>query len=454
MPSILRIAEVSVYSVLNLLPHMLLAIYPFKNTLRFKKSLTLYLVGVITLLQILIGNLSAFSTLPNSFLSISSTLTYFIFYFIAVKAHLGKRLFVLLFLSNMANFVTMAAKCIEGLIFGAETAYMDYNYTYSLCMVIVHLCTTLPLFFYIKKYVTPVMDSHYNHNKGFWGYVWLIPLTFYLFWFHHTYGGDTSAIDIALDYHHTVYLLVIDLGSLLIYHMVMNMMLFQEKTIILEQKNQQLALNNLQYEYLSEKINEARHAKHDIRHHITVMESYLKANDYNKLEQYLASYKKSMPDDTTIVFCKNTVVNALLLYFAQQAKNNDIDFDVVIADIPDVINISASDLSVVMGNLIENAIEACLNVVDRKRKITIRIKEQDGFMFFMVENTYSGELKKDGNGFYLSSKSQSDKRGLGLRSVRNIIKKYDGILEIQHNNGIFSVSVFSGIKQENQSETL
>ena len=125
MLSIFRIAEVSLYSILNLLPHMLLAIYPFKNNLRFKKSLTLYLIGFITLLQILIGNLSAFSSLPNSFLSLSSTLVYIIFYFIAIKAHFGKKLFVLLFLSNLANFVTMAAKCLEGLIFGTENAYLD-----------------------------------------------------------------------------------------------------------------------------------------------------------------------------------------------------------------------------------------------------------------------------------------------------------------------------------------
>lgn len=163
----------------------------------------------------------------------------------------------------------------------------------------------------------------------------------------------------------------------MVYHMVIKVILIQHKSIELENNNHRLAMQNLQYVNLQERINEARQAKHDIRHHITIMDSYLQNKEYDKLNAYLNSYKKSLSYDSKIVFCKHYAINTLLLYFAQQAKNNNIDFDVVISDIPEGINIPDN----VLGNLLENAIEACQQIHNRPRKITIRSKASDGNLF-------------------------------------------------------------------------
>lgn len=440
MPPIYRILEVSVYSILNFFPHMILAMYPFRRRLRFSLTVTGILIAIITVIQIVIGNLAAFSTINNGILSILSTGVYALFYFFAVKAQFGKSLFTLLMLSNMANFVIISSKCLEGLIFG-DIALESYRYTYSICMVIVHIITTIPLFIYIHNYVTPIMET--SSLPPLWKFAWLVPATFYIIWYHHIYGSEKSSLEIALDPNHTILLLIIDMGSLLIYHMVINIIMIHHKYIELEKNNQLLTIQNLQYENLRDKINEARQANHDIRHHITIMDSYLQKGEYDKLGEYLKSYKKSLPDNSRIVFCKHYAINTLLLYFAQQAKNNNIDFDVIVADIPEKINLPDDVLSVVLGNLLENAIEACLRVKQDNRKITIRSKAADGNMFFKIDNTYNGDIKKDKNGFYLSSKHSG--RGIGLRSVRNIISRYDGIIEIEQTDNVFSVSVFSEI---------
>ncbi len=441
MPPFYRIAEVALFAALTFIPHLIIALYAFKNRLRYNKTTTFLLVSIITLIQVSLGTASLLSKLHMGIVSIAGSVIYVLLYFLLVKAHFGKLFFMVLMLTNTLHFTIIGGKCLEGLIFGVDTASQLYTWQSSLFLLITHLFTTLPFFFYIRTYFCNAINKQYG--KAAWGYLWLIPATFYWIWFHHLYADNETALEVALNIRNTIFLLFIDLGSILIYHTVLHMLLAQDANLKLQQYNSQLEMQNLQYGNLQNKINEARQAKHDIRHHITIMNSYLQNGEYDKLAKYLNSYKKSLPDDSKIVFCKHYAINTLLLYFAQQAKNHDIDFDVVIADISEDINIPDNILSVVLGNLLENAIEACQHVSNKPRKITIRSKEADGNLFFKIENTYNGNIKRDQNGLYMSTKHEG--RGLGLKSVRSIIKQYDGIVEIEHTDDIFSVSVFSAI---------
>ena len=81
-------------------------------------------------------------------------------------------------------------------------------------------------------------------------------------------------------------------------------------------------MQNLQYDYLQDKIKETRRYKHDVRHHIALMQELLKKGEYDKLSEYLNSFRDSMPDISEHIYCKNTSVSALLAYFAQIAALN------------------------------------------------------------------------------------------------------------------------------------
>lgn len=129
-------------------------------------------------------------------------------------------------------------------------------------------------------------------------------------------------------------------------------------------------MQTMQYENLQEKITEARRAKHDVRHHIMLMQGYINDGELDALSEYLERYNESLPDDSLIQFCENTAANAVLLYFAQQAKNNDIDY-IVKADVPADIFLSDTDISVLFGNLIENALDACIEESGDDKKIII-----------------------------------------------------------------------------------
>lgn len=438
-----RIFEIILYSMLNFVPYLIIALYPFRRKFRFGSPVTFCLIGAVTIAQIGLGVWAGLFAEGNAgIISAVSTIVYFAFYFIAIKAHFGKILFTLLMLSNIANFVVMASKCIEGIFF-LDFAHQSYRWTFSVVMIGVEMLVLIPLFFYVKTTYTSAFEKEIGQSS--WRFLWLIPATFYVVWYFHLYNNEMSSLEMALEASTTLFLFVINLGGLLVYHIVVCLINTMDANVTLTTQNHELAMQKLQYDNLQDRINEARQAKHDIRHHITIMDEYLNHKEYDKLHDYLQSYKKSLPDDSAFSFCSHYAVNALLLYFAQQAQKNKIDFDVTMA-IPKTLNLPDNVLSVVLGNLLENALEACLEVTDRLPKITIKGKTEAGTIFFKIKNTYNGNLKQDKNGYYLSTKHNG--RGIGLASIRNIVKQYDGILEIEQKDDVFTVSLLLNIPEK------
>ena len=134
MPPLYRMVEVCVYSLTNFLPFLAMALYPFRRRLRFSPAVAAALVAVLTLLQMGLGLCAAFFTPGRgSLLSAVSTGLYAVFYFLAVRAYPGKTLFTLLMISNLANLVVIAAKCLEGQLFPA-LAVQSYRWSFALMM--------------------------------------------------------------------------------------------------------------------------------------------------------------------------------------------------------------------------------------------------------------------------------------------------------------------------------
>lgn len=431
-----RIPEIIFYSILNLLPYLSLALYPFRDNLRYSRAAILLQIALITLLQIALGLLAA--SLPaaeKGIISAFSTFIYFVFYFLAVRAHPGKILFTLLMLSNIANLLTVTSKCMEGLLFPALAA-QSYRWSFSVILMAQQLLLLIPLFFYMQRIYTNAIKK--DTASSVWRYLWLIPATFYLLWFYHLYNNAQTALEVSLKPANALFLLCINLGAFLIYSLVARLINEYDKNARLEQQNHILTLENLQYENLTDKIMEARQARHDLRHHITVMTEYLNAKDFHKLESYLMEYRSSLPEDSSIVFCQNQTVNLLLLHFAQQARDNQIDFTVY-ADIPEELKIPQNDLAVILGNLLENAVDACCSQKNSHKRIVFRGRMEHHSLLLTVDNTFEGQIKRDKNGTIQSSKHPGF--GLGLTSVEHIAKRYEGMLKVQEKEGIFYASV-------------
>ncbi len=425
--------EILLYSVLNFLPFTLLTLYPFRDRLRASP--------LITALGLLCNAIIHFATTIlkyyspyNWLLSLGCTLIHALFMLIWIKDHFGKSLFTLLMMTNLSNFVLVASKCLEGILF-PQLAVEFHHWSHSLTTLIVECIVLTPLYFYMKNIYTNAVK--HNSSRTLWRYLWLIPLTFYAVWFRNFYFSAEGALELALRPRHTLYSFVVNAGAMLSYYMVSKLINEYVHNEQLQEKAHQLSMQHAQYGFLQDRIDEARRARHDVRQHLHVISAYLKEKKYEELELYINRYQKSQPEEVPLVFCENPAINALLQYFAGHAKVIGAGFSCSVhlpkdAGIPDEV------LTVVLGNLLENAMEACTSI-DTGTVVSVRGKADESAIFFKVVNTCPKIPKTDKAGRFLSSKRKG--YGIGLRSVESIATQYGGLMKAFWEDGTFTVSV-------------
>lgn len=155
-------------------------------------------------------------------------------------------------------------------------------------------------------------------------------------------------------------------------------------------------------------------AKHDVRHHIALLQDCLRRKDYDAMQAYLDRYQETLPDARQLQFCGNAAVNAVLSYFAQQAAAQQVEFSVK-AQLPEYTGVADPDLAVLFGNLLENALTACMQ--EASPRIVVRITADAHTLCAAVDNTFTGAVRRTTGGF-LSTKHAG--LGLGTASVRSI----------------------------------
>lgn len=102
---------------------------------------------------------------------------------------------------------------------------------------------------------------------------------------------------------------------------------------------------------------------------------------------------------------------------------------------------SAVDLYTLFGNALDNAIESSRDIEDtEKRIVCVTVREQNGMVLIQIQNYYDHEIvSKDG--LPVTTKPDADEHGFGLRSIESIAKRYDGLLDVSAQDGIFLLSV-------------
>ena len=183
-----------------------------------------------------------------------------------------------------------------------------------------------------------------------------------------------------------------------------------------------VAMQRSYYPVILEGVEEARRARHDLRHHLRVIGSFVSAGKYRELERYLVEYSAGMGDISPLNYCENYIVDVILRHFAALAAQEGVEF-IVDAQIPEVLAVSDADICNLISNLLENALEACVYVIGEK-KIRVAIKQIHSKLVLLVDNSYDGTVKTR-NGRFLSRK-RNEREGVGLASVRAVAAKYGG----------------------------
>lgn len=203
--------------------------------------------------------------------------------------------------------------------------------------------------------------------------------------------------------------------------------------------NNQIAMQKEYYGTLSGQMYEIREIKHDISHFIGVMSHLAEEGNFNKLKMFLNEYCEKVKLDQLPVFCENTIANSIIGYYFLRAKEYGIHFESQ-CNISSQTTMRDSDLCIVLGNALDNAVYACRQIDPSKmRFISIEADTMKGLGLIKIKNSYQGQLKMN-DGRYISSKS-GNSHGLGIQNIEKVVEAYNGQIKIEHENKVFTIMV-------------
>lgn len=178
--------------------------------------------------------------------------------------------------------------------------------------------------------------------------------------------------------------------------------------------------------------------RHDMRHHLSLLNSFAADGNLQKIKDYLASTEAAIEALTPVRYCENETVNLILSSFQNKAqkKKGSLQID---AKLPKKLNMNDTELCALLSNALENAISAAAMLEDEKlRKVYFKAVVNEGRLLISTENAYAGSLQMDGD-LPVSSKKEAG-HGFGIKSMIDIVNRYRGLYSIETEGGFSSCS--------------
>ena len=235
-------------------------------------------------------------------------------------------------------------------------------------------------------------------------------------------------------------MLIINISVFYLYHILIeNYINLRENDIY---KQQTYAYQN-QLEVIMESGNRVRALRHDMKNHILALQVLVQSKEIEETNQYLDSMKSFMTNPKEYVKTGNDTVDSLLNYKIQKA-NEVLNVVETKISIPEQLHLRSFDLNVLLGNLLDNAIDASMQTEDKKLKITIKLDK--GILFLNICN--SCQRIADGrNNFLETTKEDKVNHGIGLKNVRRIVGKYHGEIAFSYEKDSMETDVMMYIKE-------
>lgn len=275
----------------------------------------------------------------------------------------------------------------------------------------------------------------------FWRYFWIIPASFYAIYrvimpsSHESQINELIKTSFLVTY---VWPIGLFLSYFIILHTFSEIIKNGKIKEELEISKIKVSLQREQYDMLKKNIEESRRMRHDLKHHIIALKGLVDKEDIEGVRNYVYDYCRDEELDEGIPICKNYAVDSIIQHYLRVAKKNLIKIKIAI-NIPKELYKLENDLCIILGNLLENSVEACIRQLKEEKFINLSIKMQDEkIIAILIENSFEGKINCR-NGIFISSKR--NEAGIGIESVKSITKKHCGIANFKYKNNIFEVSI-------------
>jgi len=237
-----------------------------------------------------------------------------------------------------------------------------------------------------------------------------------------------------------LFTLFISLGTMVMY--------FNANAFYIDlQKETTKSINNKSYEKFiinaELRINTLSKIWHDMGNHIKTLEKMSKIENCSHID-YINSMKSKLKSIPNSINTGNNLVDIILNDKCSEATMQGIDFDIK-AIVPPKITIGDIDLSSILFNTIDNAIEACLNYNEDNKYIYLELYLDGNFLCYKIKNSYTPIRNNALNKIYFNKK-QYISSGCGLSIIEDIVDKYDGHMDIKKDDKEYSVTIILHLK--------
>jgi len=200
---------------------------------------------------------------------------------------------------------------------------------------------------------------------------------------------------------------------------------------------QQINYQVQNYEQLIDSQQEIRKIKHDMKIHLISLNHSAKRNNCVEIENYITPLLVSLDETSEIVTSGNMTIDALLNYFSYLCKCENIQLTIEVPTLQ-IRNISHTDLCIVLGNAMTNAIEACEQLKDEKKRfINVSIYINKSYLIIDILNSRKEETLSQN---FPTTKQNKKNHGFGLQNIKNVISKYEGNLQLSPTTDTFHFS--------------
>ena len=234
--------------------------------------------------------------------------------------------------------------------------------------------------------------------------------------------------------------ILVIVGNILVFYVFDKYITFTEKLRLQALRITKMELEEKRYEQIDATNQEHARFLHDIRHYMSTIGELAIENKEKEILDILSELQIKVSDAGTKIYCSNKLLNTILNEKKKEADEKSIKMKITYEPGFCIDQLENIDLIVIMGNLLDNAIEAAYKCKSGYINLYLYTQNEASFSIIKIVNNYT-DVVKEKNGNIITSKANTARHGFGIQNVSAVAQKYSGYVDISYNGEVFNAIV-------------